>query len=468
MPHQHHAKHHHVQAMNIEARNPDATVVQVVYETASKTFDGPIGGYSTLNAPAPAQTTQSSQKAQATPTTKDTPAPVQPSTSAQTQPSTSASSTPKAVQTTQQSTSQQPATQSLSPSTGAQPVSSSSSPSTRSQSSQSSPSSSDSVVPSPPSSSAIPTSNTPTPTSSFIAQSATSSASSTPTSVAAAQSNGGMSGGAKAGLAIGILLGIGALLALAFFCYRRKKKNVNEAYEKHDDEKAQSSFANEGGLVGVNRAPSARSARGTSTAPQLSLRPHTEFSSDLAAQKARINPLATAGNPARAPANNPANPFGNHAEMSEKSVPSTQPASPTNPFGNHAEAEAPPAQVPAPLRVRTPTPDGPAAAGAGAGAGAGIAAAAAGNGRQNAPKPLNLSPNRPTTNGSERPMPSPAGTEFSMNSVSTAAANGPPATNVHRIQLDFKPSMEDELELRAGQLVRLLHEYDDGWVGIHP
>lgn len=37
------------------------------------------------------------------------------------------------------------------------------------------------------------------------------------------------------------------------------------------------------------------------------------------------------------------------------------------------------------------------------------------------------------------------------------------ANNVHRVQLDFNPSMDDELELRQGQLVRLLHEYDDGW-----
>ena len=282
-----------------------------------------------------------------------------------------------------------------------------------------------------------------------------------------------MSGGAKAGLAIGILLGIGALLALVFFCYRRKKQQGNEAYVKHDDEKAQTSLANEGGVVGVNRAPVARAAEGTSTAPQLSLRPVTEFSPDLAAQKARINALAAAGGPARNQVNNPANPFGNHAEMSEKSA-LAQPTSPTNPFGNHAEMElaagngpvAPPAQVPAPLRVRTPTPEGMAAAAGGAAAGAGIAAATAG--RQNTPKPLNLTPNRPTTNGSERPMPSPSGTEFSMSSITpSVAANGPPPSNVHRIQLDFKPSMEDELELRAGQLVRLLHEYDDGWVCIH-
>lgn len=285
-----------------------------------------------------------------------------------------------------------------------------------------------------------------------------------------------MSGGAKAGLAIGILLGIGALLALVFFCYRRKKQKVNESYEKHDDEKAQTSFANEGGVVGVNRTPSARSARGTSTAPQLSLRPVTEFTPDLAAQKARIDALAAAGGPARNQVNDSANPFGNHAEMSEKSAPMTQPTSPTNPFGNHAVTEAtaangsmtPPAQVPAPLRVRTPTPESAAVALGGAAAGAGLAAAGAGTGRPNAPKPLILSPNRPKTNGSERPIPSPTGTEFSMTSVTPSAiANGPPPSNVHRIQLDFKPSMEDELGLRAGSLVRLLHEYDDGWVSIH-
>jgi hypothetical protein len=46
--------------------------------------------------------------------------------------------------------------------------------------------------------------------------------------------------------------------------------------------------------------------------------------------------------------------------------------------------------------------------------------------------------------------------------------NGAPAgpNNVHRVQLDFKPSMGDELELKAGSLVRMLHEYDDGWVSL--
>lgn len=77
--------------------------------------------------------------------------------------------------------------------------------------------------------------------------------------------------------------------------------------------------------------------------------------------------------------------------------------------------------------------------------------------------------------------PSPAGTEFSIHSVAPgqapmstptsaaiAAAGGPPLATVHRVQLDFKPTLDDELELRAGQLVRLLHEYDDGWVSAVP
>jgi hypothetical protein len=46
-----------------------------------------------------------------------------------------------------------------------------------------------------------------------------------------------------------------------------------------------------------------------------------------------------------------------------------------------------------------------------------------------------------------------------------AGAGGPPSpNNVHRVQLDFNPSMDDELGLRSGSLVRLVHEYDDGWV----
>jgi hypothetical protein len=96
--------------------------------------------------------------------------------------------------------------------------------------------------------------------------------------------------------------------------------------------------------------------------------------------------------------------------------------------------------------------------------------------RKDLPKPLDLT--KPPSPLYAVP-PSPAGTEYSMHSVAPgqapgpsataeaiAAAGGPAHSTVHRVQLDFKPSLQDEMELRAGQLVRLLHEYDDGWVCI--
>lgn len=291
-----------------------------------------------------------------------------------------------------------------------------------------------------------------------------------------------MSGGAKAGLAIGILLAIGLLAAGIFLCYRRRKKQTNEAYGKADDEKS-------GYAGGLARAQSTTSTRTTATAPRLSLRPVTQFLPDLAARGKAANAAgAAAGGPAGGAAiasrdhNDPANPFGNHAEVAqppqsssenEKAALPIQANTPENPFADNtrtlpitnAGALPPTADVPAPLRVRTPTPEAAAAAGVGAAAAdVGAVAGAKMAERQNAPKPLNLSPRRAVSPAAS----SPAGSEFSQTPVSPAAfANGPPPSNVHRIQLDFKPSMDDELSLRAGQLVRLLHEYDDGWVRIH-
>ena len=60
------------------------------------------------------------------------------------------------------------------------------------------------------------------------------------------------------------------------------------------------------------------------------------------------------------------------------------------------------------------------------------------------------------------PAPSTPVTPVPVAAVGTGPE--PPQGNVYRVLMDFKPSMEDELELQTGQLVRLLHEYDDGWV----
>ncbi|KAI4246631.1 MAG: hypothetical protein LQ352_006357 [Teloschistes flavicans] len=509
MPHQHHPMHQHVhlRAMHLDPRDDPETVVQVIYKTADKTFDGPIGGYMTLdgsennsNNVAATPQTQPAPQVQPVASPKEEPtqasqAPVQPQN---TQPAQVATTPTPEVQapaaTVQDSTpsSQTPVAAPVATTekaeTKAVPTSTASSIAEKSTSVAKKPTQDSSSVASQASSQitgATPTQDNASASSSFNAQNAAGSATSTP---GASHQSSGMSGGAKAGLAIGILLAIGLVAGLVFFCYRRKKKSQQEKYVQADDEKSIPRDA--GGAAALNRAASTRT---TATAPRLSLRPVTQFLPDLAGRRKSGNALATADHRNLAPADamterkpmqtqsaNSANPFTDHAEPSEKtfapreekSMIPNQANNPTNPFGNYAETVDRPANsdrsmpndtaVPAPLRIRTPTPEGNASTAVTAGAaGAALAAAGLAGRKHGAPQPLDISPNRPV---SPAPMPSPSGTEFSMTSVTPAAmANGPPPSNVHRVQLDFKPSMDDELGLRAGQLVRLLHEYDDGW-----
>lgn len=159
------------------------------------------------------------------------------------------------------------------------------------------------------------------------------------------------------------------------------------------------------------------------------------------------------------------------------------------PLSPHPPQQGAPANgPPAPLQMHPAGPVAPAPATSEATAAATAAAAApaaagatAATGlrrkesvrKDNVPAPLDL-----TVPPKLGPVPpSPAGTEFSVHEVESgqspepsagaaaiAAAGGPADSSVHRVQLDFKPTMDDEMELRVGQVVRLLHEYDDGWV----
>lgn len=218
------------------------------------------------------------------------------------------------------------------------------------------------------------------------------------------------------------------------------------------------------------------------------------------------------------------NPFGNHAEaIPEEPATPRNPASPMTPISEvsmiasptlapglapaprasaittdsavlapivtHSPPQgAPVGTAPAPLQMNPPSsvtstaaaPEAAAGTTAAAAVGA-VAGATAASGLQrkqsvrkdNAPAPLDLT--LPPKLGPVPP--SPAGTEFSVHEVESgqasepsagaaaiAAAGGPADSAVHRVQLDFKPTMDDEMELRTGQVVRLLHEYDDGWV----
>ncbi|KAI8157206.1 hypothetical protein K4K49_008587 [Colletotrichum sp. SAR 10_70] len=325
---------------------------------------------------------------------------------------------------------------------------------------------------------------------------AVSSASATSTAISD-KSASEPSGAAKAGIAIGVLAGVLVVFLLVFFLFNRRKKQLEQQRLADEDEK-----------TGAFGTAAAVTSGNNTRAPRVSLRPVTQFLPNLnPADKRQSNvngnmaPAAAAGAlGARAPGQsawerpvtgqnaNPVNPFGSGAEringtikeesvsnmsLNEKPLPSvaadvpigtavSEPPSPTNSSINGATMAA-------------------GAAGAAAVAGGAVAAGALtrkASTRKDGPKALDLTIPAPAPL-STVPA-SPSGTEFSANSAgpghqssgstgsaAIAAAGGPANTTVHRIQLDFKPTLEDEMELRAGGLVRLLHEYDDGWGGPH-
>ena len=266
-------------------------------------------------------------------------------------------------------------------------------------------------------------------------------------------------GGAKTDIAIGVILAFVALLALLAFCYRRRKNQQREAYSRAEDEKNPFDD-NAATLAPVHGPTPAPAPTPASTPPQVSLRPASQFHPEFAGQRGDGNAVALA----EAAVTTPNRGFGKAQNLGVQPNPFDDTSNPAHGgLGKRDISAIVQQEIPAPLRIRTPTPEPGVQAGLVVGAASATIAQ-----RHNAPKPLDIKrSNSPTPSRlTEGAAPSPAATEFSMSSVSPASmTNGaPPLTNVHRVQLDFKPSMEDELELRAGQLVRLLHEYDDGWV----
>jgi len=259
----------------------------------------------------------------------------------------------------------------------------------------------------------------------------------------------GLSAGGKAGLAIGIILAIGLLSGLIFFFLRKKKRPTNEEAlnEKH------SSFPR-GAPIGAAAATGAfaarqmqqddrgyskrdssqtekvpasvRSTRTASTAPRLSLRPITQLMSSFEQRKSGGNALDVAA----------AGGLSANSAWERRPVNSGN----DNPFNDTAAAHARTSSgVTDPFDEKRSVNDSTATV--------------------NQPK-TSWEANEPQTPSSAT-VGTAAAVPVAAGVAANAAARGP--NNVHRVQLDFKPSMDDELELRSGQLVRMLHEYDDGW-----
>lgn len=224
-----------------------------------------------------------------------------------------------------------------------------------------------------------------------------------PTSIA---STGRASGASVGGLVAGCLLASFFLVFIAvFFYYKRKKRAKNKSYGEAEDEKSASLVSGAAATAGFSRGASLNEK-----ADNASLRTITQFDANLGPPAA--SPIVKTG-----PSGGP----GRHA-IPRKPIP-------------------PPLDLPTPLQPDIlPTTT----------------------------SPIPTPPVIPTA------QPSPTLSAFSGSFVSSAPVQGPvnaaaltapgkPAP-VHRVQMDYSSSQADELDICIGQLVRMLHEYDDGWV----
>lgn len=496
--------------------NQQPTLVAIVYTTASPTFTGSIAGYTTIAAPltqaAPPATTnrpppapapapspasqpasdteQDEEDAPAT-NTQEEPEP-EPDQEEERQeepaePSQEASSTRAAEEerSSELTSTDQPS--STSSSSAAEETRSQESSSSTSEPATSTTSSASRVqttsfssVSSSLSSSSSSTTDGITNGLSSLTSSGSSAPAASQTLDPSAASSTGLSGGAKAGIAFGVLLGVGAIVALILFCLRRKR-NRQEGYTITDDEKVHTDLAGQGAAAMTHRASSIKTARTLSTAPRLSLRPVTQFEPNFVAEKGgpggsskaaapSVNHLTIPPASVKMSANDSTNPFGAHAETSSPVTAgpavttagpgdrsTTWPAAPSNPtdpektpvdtgVGAAVVAAAAAAQQP-----KTPPTNGTT-----------VKTTADGHGSSAAVAEPTIQAKGPAAPGTSilAAMPAPPA---SPRSAAGAAGGSGGLAPVHRVQMDFKPSMSDELELRAGQLVRILHEYDDGW-----
>lgn len=228
-----------------------------------------------------------------------------------------------------------------------------------------------------------------------------------PTLTSAVPVASGLSTVATVGMVAGACAILLVLGAFAAFFYRRKaQKKMAAAYGKTEDEKSGVSggSGSAGGVVYSEKLHSAPTVMYSEKAPRISVRPVTEFMPNLnGPPAAAAAAAAVAATTTRQVTNTPST--GLSAAPSET-------------------RKAPPPALS--LVTNEPTPSSPF-----------------------------------TGNSEPSSLISPTGSGF----IDAGAAAGAAAlmNPVHRVQMDFKPSMGDELELRGGALVRLLHEYDDGW-----
>lgn len=283
-----------------------------------------------------------------------------------------------------------------------------------------------------------------------------------------------MSTGQKVGIAAAVVVVVGILAVLALLLINRKKRKNKDARAREDSEKA--------AMVAKQQAATPSSPP---TAPRLSLRPASSFLPEFmggARPKSRLsagNMLTSITEPKGQGQSAPQNSY----QMSEKQPIENPFKDPENPFSDPAPiAVSKPLPTPLPISAATltpppasrtvpettvahsnavsplPTPDS-------------IAVAITADGPHPVSSGTSSIARKPVAaRAIEMPGSVPGSVAGALNPSRSAIP--PPSSasaqdsSVYRVLMDFVPSMDDELELRQGQVVRLLHEYDDGWVSL--
>jgi hypothetical protein len=503
--------HHHEHKVRLEERDPNPDGV-TVYVTAAPTFTGEIGGYSTEgqdDRTSEATETESATKAT---NTVGVGAPVHQTRSTTQEEGATTTATATATKDEETTTTDAATTRTKTSTVDPTEVTTTA---TQTQDDTDATSITRTTL------STITTSATDSEgsaTSTYVASQSTATGSSEAT---VDSGSNGISSGAKAGIAIGVILGVGLIAGLIFFFIWKKKKqqqgqNLGENDAFAGNEKSYSAY-NARPSQGPSPAPAPQSVT-PANAPQLNVRPVTQFAPDLTPIQGGATPVSAvsaagalgsaaalsrnltgnsppqtpqSGVSGRDPFGDPVNPFGAHAEV--QSRPSTagnnpvggpapvSPVSPISPVAMPAavsSATVAAAAVPLPPSPADPNSPGPVSPTTASKAGnesttaatTVAGAAAVGAAAQGSDNDTTSRPGSSDSDASCIPAPTAPKSNVVDPVVAPAAAaasrSGPgPAmpTNVHRVQMDFTPSMEDEMELRSGQLVRLLHEYDDGW-----
>ncbi|OJJ80850.1 SH3 domain protein [Aspergillus glaucus CBS 516.65] len=315
------------------------------------------------------------------------------------------------------------------------------------------------------------------------AGSSSSEQSSASPSTSAEPNSSAISGGAKAGIAIGVIAAVGLIAGLIFLFMRKKKKA--EQQQEAEDEKV---FGNHGAFPPVSpRTPESEQPRTPAEPPQLEVRPITQFApfgghSDVltavtaAGAAAGANAVASRGNqpppdtPLTSTTTGPRDPFSDPVNPFQIR---NEPPSPDGTASLHSLSVKSIPEAPETVPDATEAP-GPAVATAAGGAVAATGVAAATDNKsekelpappmaENAERSAPPAPDTASANAGRPLTPPEANPSSNAPTAAPVVAPAPGPLNVHRVQMDFGPSMDDELGLRVGQLVRLLHEYDDGW-----